>query len=97
MSTTIVGTAAFGGAAVAAAAVQAQPKAAAQAQAQATGTSAEDSVTISATAQEVQQPTAVQVQLLRNEGQSVQQIATQLAISTNAVQSYLGNPAAPAK
>ena len=95
MSTTIVGTAAFGGAAVAAAAVRAQPKAAAQAQA--TKTAAEDSVTISATAQEVQQPTAVQVQLLRNEGQSVQQIATQLAISTNAVQSYLGNPAAPAK
>ena len=95
MSTTIVGTAAFGGAAVAAAAVQAQPKAAAQAPA--TKTTAEDSVTISATAQEVRQPTAVQVQLLRNEGQSVQQIATQLAISTNAVQSYLGNPAAPAK
>jgi DNA-binding NarL/FixJ family response regulator len=95
MSTTIVGTAAFGGAAVAAAAVRAQPKAAAQTPA--TKTTAEDSVTISATAQEVQQPTAVQVQLLRNEGQSVQQIATQLAISTNAVQSYLGNPAAPAK
>ncbi len=95
MSTTIVGTAASGGAAAAPAAVRAQPKAAAQAPA--TKTTAEDSVTISATAQEVRQPTAVQVQPLRNEGQSVQQIATQLAISTNAVQSYLGNPAAPAK
>ena len=84
MNSAIVVTAAFGGAAPVAA-VQVQPKAAAQAPP--TRAAAEDSVTISATAQEVQQPTAVQVQLLRNEGQSVQQIATQLAISTNPVQS----------
>jgi hypothetical protein len=95
MNTAIIGTNASGGAAGAAAAVQAQAKATASAAA--TKTAAEDSVTISATAQEVQLPTAVRVQLLRNEGQSVQQIATQLAISTNAMQSYLGNPAAPAK
>ena len=94
MNSAIVGTAASGEAAPIAA-VQVQPKAAAQAPA--TKTAAEDSVTISATAQEVQQPTAVQVQLLRNEGQSVQQIATQLAISTNAVQSYLGAQATAQK
>jgi DNA-directed RNA polymerase specialized sigma24 family protein len=85
MNSAIVVTAASGGAAPVAA-VQVQPKAAAQAPP--TRAAAEDSVTISATAQEVQQPTAVQVQLLRNEGQSVQQIATQLAISTNPVQSW---------
>jgi DNA-binding NarL/FixJ family response regulator len=94
MNRAIVGTAASGGAAVVPAA-QAQPKAAAQAPA--TKTAAEASATISATAREVQQPTAVQAQLLRNEGQSVQQIATQLAISTNAVQSYLGAQATAQK
>jgi hypothetical protein len=88
MTTASVGTAASGGAAVAAAtALQAQAKPAA------TTTSAEDSVAISATAQEVQQPTAVQVRLLRNEGQSVQQIATKLQTTQGAVQSYLGKPA----
>jgi DNA-directed RNA polymerase specialized sigma24 family protein len=78
---------------VAAAAVQAPAKPAA---ATAT-TAAEDSVTISATAQEVQQPTAVQVRLLRNEGQSVPEIARQLEITQGAVQSYLGAPAAASK
>jgi hypothetical protein len=87
MTTAIVGTAASGGAAAA----QAQAKPAAPAAT--TTTAAEDSVTISATAQEVQQPTAVQVRLLRNEGQSVPQIATQLEITQGAVQSYLGTPA----
>jgi DNA-binding NarL/FixJ family response regulator len=93
MTTAIVGTAASGGAALAAAAaVQAQAKQAAPAAA--ITTAAEDSVTLSATAQEVQQPTAVQVRVLRNEGQSVPQIATQLKIAASAVQSYLGAPAA---
>jgi hypothetical protein len=88
MTSAIVGTAASGGAAVAAAtAVQAQAKPAA------TTTSAEDSVTISATAQEVQQPTAVRVRLLRNEGQSGQQIASKLQITKGAVLSYSGKPA----
>src|SRR5277367_5823031 len=98
MTTAIVGTAASGGAAVAAAAaVQVQAKGAAAAPAATSTTAAEDSVTISATAQEVQQPTAVQVRLLRNEGQSVPQIAKQLEITQGAVQSYLGKPAAASK
>ena len=92
MTTAIVGTAASG---AAAAAVQAQAKAAAPATT--TTTAAEDSVTISAAAQELQQPTAVQVRLLRNEGQSVPQIAKQLEITQGAVQSYLGTPAAASK
>jgi hypothetical protein len=50
----------------------------------------EDSVIIPAPAQEVRQAVAVQVELQRNVGQSVQQIATPLAMSTSAVQSYLG-------
>lgn len=94
MTTAIVGTAAPGGTAAAAVA-QAQPKVAAAAAT--TATAAEDRVTISATAQEVGQPTAVQVRLLRNEGQSVAQIATRLKITASAVQSYLGTPAAAAK
>jgi|HubBroStandDraft_1064217.scaffolds.fasta_scaffold24635_4 DNA-directed RNA polymerase specialized sigma24 family protein len=93
MTTAIVGTAASGGAAAAMAPVQ--PKAAAPAAT--TATAAEDSVTISATAQEVQQPTAAQVRLLRHEAQSVPQIATQLNITASAVQSYLGAPAPAAK
>jgi len=93
MTTAIVGTEASGGAA--AAAVQAQAKAAISAGT--TATAAEDSVTISATAQEVQQPPAVQVRLLRNVGLSVPQIATQLKLSASAVQSYLGAPAPTAK
>jgi hypothetical protein len=71
MTTAIVGTEASVGAAAAAAAVQAQAKAAIS-----TGTTpaaVEDTVKISAGAQEVQQATAVQVRLLRNEGQSVPQ------------------------
>jgi DNA-binding NarL/FixJ family response regulator len=53
----------------------------------------EDTVKISATAEEVQQPTSVQVRLLHAEGHSIPQIATKLAISPGAVQSYLGTPA----
>lgn len=53
----------------------------------------EDTVNISATAQEVQQPTSVRVRLLHAQGQSIPQIATKLAISPSAVQSYLGTPA----
>jgi hypothetical protein len=75
MTTAIVGTEASGGAA--AAAVQAQAKAAMSTiSAATTPAAAEDTVKISAEAQEVQQATAVQVRLLRNEGQSVPQIAT---------------------
>ncbi len=93
MNTAIVGTAASGGAAVAAAAVaQAQARAAPPAT-----TSAEDSVTISATAQQVEQPTAVQARALRNERQSVPHIAKQLRIDANAVQSHLGAPATAPK
>jgi DNA-directed RNA polymerase specialized sigma24 family protein len=53
----------------------------------------EDTVKISATFEEVQQPTSAQVRLLHAEGQSIPQIATKLAISPGAVQSYLGTPA----
>ena len=55
--------------------------------------SGEDTVKISATAQEVQQPTSAQVRLLHAEGQSVPQIASKLQITPQAVQSYLGTPA----
>ena len=57
----------------------------------------EDTVKISAGAQEVQQATAVKVRLLRNEGQSVPQIATHLKLAANAVQSCAGAQAAPQK
>jgi len=53
----------------------------------------EDTVKISATSEEVQQPTSAQVRLLHAEGQSIPQIAQKLAISPRAVQSYLGTPA----
>jgi DNA-binding NarL/FixJ family response regulator len=56
-------------------------------------TAQEDTVDISATSEEVQQPTSVQVRLLHAEGQSIPQIATKLAISQGAVQSYLETPA----
>ena len=79
------------GAAAAAPAFQAPPAAAPAVSA------AEDKVTISAAAQEVPQPISVQVLALHNQGQSVPQIATQLAISPSAVQSYLGTPPAAAK
>ena len=48
----------------------------------------EDTVKISAAAQEVKQPTAAQVRLLHAQGESVSQIATKLAITPHAVQSY---------
>jgi hypothetical protein len=83
MTTAIRGTAASGGAAAAAALAQPLPKAAPPAAT--TTTAAEDSVTISATAQEVQQPAAVQVRLLRSQGQSVPQIAKQLKLTASAV------------
>ena len=77
----------------AAAAMQAQAKAAILAGT--TPVAVEDTVKISAGAQEVQQVTAVR--LLRNKGQSVPQIATHLKLAANAVQSYLGAQAAPQK
>ncbi|MFZ3217260.1 MAG: helix-turn-helix domain-containing protein [Candidatus Acidiferrales bacterium] len=76
-------------AAAAAPAATAPPKAAAT-----PAPAAEDTVNISATAQEIQQPLSTQVLLLHNQGQSIPQIATQLAISPSAVQSYLGTPPA---
>jgi DNA-binding NarL/FixJ family response regulator len=99
MTTAIVGATGFSGAAAAAAVAQVQPKAATPAAAATTSSAAaaEDSVTISATAQEVHQPTAAQVRLLRNEGKSVPQIATQLKISAREVQNYLGTAAAATK
>jgi DNA-binding NarL/FixJ family response regulator len=82
------------GGAATAPALQAQPATAA---APASVAAAEDKVTISAAAQEVPQPMSVQVLALHNQGQSVPQIATQLAISASAVQSYLGTPAPGSK
>jgi DNA-binding NarL/FixJ family response regulator len=65
-----------------------QPSAAAPA-ATKPAASGEDTVKISATAQEVQQPTSAQVRLLHAEGQSVAQIASKLEITPHAVQTYL--------
>jgi hypothetical protein len=99
MSIGISGVAAVG-AAVAAPAVEAQPKAVPvqqKAAAAAPASAGEDTVKISAVAQEVPQPMSVQVRALRNQGQSIPQIATKLAISPSSVQSYLGTPAATAK
>jgi DNA-binding NarL/FixJ family response regulator len=60
--------------------------------------SGEEAVKISATAQEVQQPTPAQVRWLPAQGQSVPQIASKLQITPQAVQNYLGTPAqAPGK
>jgi DNA-binding NarL/FixJ family response regulator len=81
------------GAAVAAPAVAVQPKAAAAQPANA----GEDTVNISAAAQEVPQPMSVQVKALHDQGQSVSQIASKLAISASSVQSYLGTPPATSK
>jgi DNA-binding NarL/FixJ family response regulator len=81
------------GAAVAAPEAPVQPKAATAAPA---GTG-EDTVKISAAAQEVPQPMTVQVRALHNQGKSVAQIATKLSISASSVQSYLGTPAAAPK
>jgi len=83
MTIAISGPAGTGGAA-AAPTVQAQP-------------AAEDKATISAAAQEAPQLMSAQVLTLHNQGQSVPQIATQLAISPSAVQSYLGTPAGGAQ
>jgi hypothetical protein len=93
MTTAIVGAEAS--ARAAAAAVQAQAKAAISAGTPATAV--EDTVKISAEAQEVQLATAVQVRLLRNDGQSVPQIATKLKLAASAVQSYLGAQAVAQK
>ncbi|MGC2269682.1 MAG: hypothetical protein WA608_23050 [Candidatus Acidiferrales bacterium] len=90
MVTSVSGSGASGGAAAQASApapVAAKPAAA-----------EEDTVKISAAAQEVKQPTAAQVRLLHAQGESVSQIATKVAITPHAVQSYLGTPAqAPSK
>jgi DNA-directed RNA polymerase specialized sigma24 family protein len=97
MTIAISGTAGSGAAeaapAVAAPAVAAQPNAGAAPAANA----GEDAVKISAAAQEVPQPMSVQVRALHNQGQSVAQIASKLAISASSVQSYLGTPPAAAK
>jgi DNA-binding NarL/FixJ family response regulator len=85
------------GGTAAAAAIQAQATAAAPPPSTTSATAAEDKVTISAAAQEVPQPMSMQVLALHKEGQSVPQIATQLAISPTAVQSYLGAQAAAQK
>jgi DNA-directed RNA polymerase specialized sigma24 family protein len=91
MTSAITGPVGAGGAA-AAPAFQAPPPAPASA-----ASAAEDKVTISAAAQEVPQPLSVQVLALHNQGQSVSQIATQLAIRASAVQSCLGTPPPAAK
>jgi DNA-directed RNA polymerase specialized sigma24 family protein len=57
----------------------------------------EDKVTLSAAAQEVPQRLSMQVPAPRNQGQSVAQIATRLAISASSVRSYLGTPPPTAK
>ena len=80
------------GAAAAAPAFQAPPPAAAPAV-----SAAEDKVTISAAAQEVPQPISVQVLALHNQGQSVPQIATQLAIKSERGAKLFGTPPAAAK
>jgi hypothetical protein len=60
--------------------------------------SGEDTVKISATAQQVQQASSAQVRLSHAEGPSVAQIASKLDITPHAVQSYLVTPAqAPTK
>lgn len=92
MVTSVSGSGASGGAAAVAQASAPAPVAAKPAAAE------EDTVKISAAAQEVKQPTAAQVRLLHAQGESVLQIATKVAITPHAVQSYLGTPAqAPSK
>jgi DNA-binding NarL/FixJ family response regulator len=93
MTIAISGPAGAGATAAAPAVEQAQPKAAAPAPPAAT----DDNVTISAAAQEIPQPMSIQVRSLHNQGQSIPQIATKLAISPSAVQSYLGTPAVASK
>jgi hypothetical protein len=85
------------GGSAAAAAIQAQATAAAPPPSTTSAAAAQDKVTISAATQEAQQLTAVQVRLLRNEGQSVPQLATQMKITASAVQSYLGAQATAQK
>jgi hypothetical protein len=53
-------------------------------------TAPEDTVTISATAADLAQPTATQALLLYSEGESVEMIAQQLAIAPLIVRDYLG-------
>jgi DNA-binding NarL/FixJ family response regulator len=89
MTTPVSGIAASGGTS---ASVQIQPKAVAAAPAPRPTSSGEDTVKISAAAQEVKQPTSSQVRLMRAQGESIPQIATKLAITPSAVQSYLGTP-----
>ncbi|MGC2733412.1 MAG: hypothetical protein WA212_05900 [Candidatus Acidiferrales bacterium] len=88
MVTSVSGSGASGAAAAAAVEQASAPAPAAKSAA-----TQEDTVNISATAQQVQQPTSVRVRLLHAQGQSIPQIATKLAISPSAVQSYLGTPA----
>ena len=64
---------------------EAQPVAAVPAAAK-PATTGEDTVRISATAQEAKQPTAAQVRLLHAKGQSIPQIASKLQITAHAVQ-----------
>lgn len=90
MTIAIVGPAGAGATAVAPALQPPAPSTTAAA-------TAEDKVTLSAAAQEVPQPMSMQVLALHNQGQSVAQIATQLAISPSSVQSYLGTPPPTAK
>jgi DNA-binding NarL/FixJ family response regulator len=90
-------TIAISGAGGTAAAAAIQAHAAAPPPSTTSATAAEDKVTISAAAQETPHPTSLQVLALHNEGQSVPQIATQLAIRPTAVQSYLGAQAAAQK
>jgi DNA-binding NarL/FixJ family response regulator len=93
MTIAVAGPAGAGASVAAPVVERTQPKAAAPAPPTAT----EDKVTISAAAQEIPQPMSIQVRSLHNEGQSVPQIATKLAISPSAVQSYLGTPAVATK
>jgi len=93
MTIAMSGPAGAGGTAAAPGVEQVQPKAAAPAPPAAT----EDKVMISAAAQEIPQPMSMQVRSLHNQGQSIPQIATKLAISPSVVQSYLGIPTATPK
>lgn len=97
MTIAISGPAGASATAAAPAVDQAQPKAAAPAPSTASAAATEDNVTISAAAQEIPQPMSIQVRSLHNQGQSIPQIATKLAISPSAVQSYLGTPAVASK
>jgi hypothetical protein len=95
MATSVSATGASTGAVAAVSAVQSRAAAPAATKPASSG---EDTVKISATAQEVQQPTSAPVRLLHAQGQSVPQIASKQQITPQAAQSYLGRPAqAPRK